>query len=227
MIKYYLRNYIDSDYSDFRNIACTFSIETMDISYSRPITESSWTRVKFAQTNWLYNQYFTEYDTKISIIELKYFFKAFKTSNNLWYSYSKGENSSYDSGYNSTKVDRSFNEHNWGLSAKIRARHIIKTNIINYVGFSLLIKNRIYDIEVEDAIDYWQYENYSGREHLETNFSLWIDKKINNQLTNQIKFKYRIRDVESAYDWIRDHKGFNKYEIIYKISIDSDLGWLY
>lgn len=225
--KYYLRNYIDSDYSDFQNIACTFSIETINLSYSRSINKASWTRVKFAQTNWLYNKHFTEYDTKISLIELKYFFKGFKASNNLWYSYSNAKNLSYDSGYSSTEVDRSFNEHNWGFSTKIRARHIAKTNLIDYLGFSLLVKNRAYNIETEDIFDFWQYENYNGKEYLETNFSFWIDKKINSQLTNQIKFKYRIRNVESVYDWIRDHKGFNKYEIIYKISINSDLGWLY
>jgi len=225
--KYYLRNYIDSDYSDFQNIACTFSIETINLSYSRAINELGWARVRFAQTNWLYNEHFTEYDTKISLIELKYFFKGFKASNNLWYSYSKADNSSYNTGYNSTNIDRSFNEHNWGVSSKIRARHIIKTNIIDNIGFSLLVKNRIYNMESIDDFDFWQYENYNGREHLETNFSFWIDKKINNQLTNQIKFKYRIRNVESVYDWIRDHKGFNKYEIIYKFSINSDLGWLY
>ena len=225
--KYYLRNYIDTDYSDFQNLACTFSIETIDISYSKPLNNKSWLRIKASQTNWIYNKHFTEYDTKISLAELRYYFKILKFSNNLWYSYSDGKNLSHNAGYTSTQIDRSFYEHNLGLSMKIRARHLIKSDAINYFGFSLLFKNRVYNMEIENAIDFWQYESYSGREHLETNFSFWIDKKINNQLTNQIKFKYRVRNIESVYDWIRNHKGFNKYEIVYKISINSDLNWLY
>ena len=55
----------------------------------------------------------------------------------------------------------------------------------------------------------------------------WCDKKINNKLTNQIKIKYRDRNIESDYHWISDYKEFNKYEIIYKISFSSDLDLLY
>ena len=227
--KYYLRNYFDHDYSYFDNKVCTFSIENLSMSYSHPITNRSWSRVKISQTNFLYNSHFTEYDTRISLIELRHYFKLLKFSNNVWYSYSNGNNISYDSGYFSTSVDRSYYEHNIGLSGKIKGKDIIKSNSIHYFGFSLILKNRIYksETEIEDVIDSWQYESHNGREHIETNISFWIDAKINNQITNQIKFKYRIRDVESDYTWITDYKNFNKYEIIYKISINSDLNLLY
>ena len=92
-----------------------------------------------------------------------------------------------------------------------------------------MFENRYYKSKSEDALtfDSWEDALHNGREHSEFNLSFWIDKKINNKLNNQIKIKYRDRKIQSDHYWISDYKEFNKYEIIYKISLSSDLNLLY
>ena len=224
--KYYLRNYIDHDYDSFNSQACTFSIESFSFSYSQPLLKSNWIKLRIVHTNYFYNPYFTEFDTRIFQFEGKYYFRLLALSNSIWYSFSNGENISHDSGYFSTNINRSYGEHNLGVSVKKRTR---KIRAVDNLGFSLMFENRFYKAKDEDALSFDSWENalHNGRTHNEINFSFWVDKKINNKLKNQIKLKYRNRGVESDYYWISDFKEFNKFEIIYKISFSSDLDLLY
>jgi hypothetical protein len=224
--KYYLRNYIDHDYSIFENQTCTFSIESFELSYSHPMKKKNWVKFRLSQINYLYNSNFTEFDTRIVQFKTKYYFRLLKLSNSIWYSFSDGDNISHDSGYFSTSINRSYEEHNVGLSLKTRAQ---KIDFIDNFGFSFMFENRNYKSKNEDALtfDSWEDALHNGRKHNEFNFSLWADKKINNKLNNQIMIKYRDRNIESNYYWVSDYKEFNKYEIIYKISFSSDLDLLY
>ena len=224
--KYYLRNYIDHDYSDFNNEVCTFSIESFSFWYSHHLGKKKWAKFKFTQTNYFYNASFTEFDTRIIQLEMRYYFKLFKYSNSLWYSFSEGDNISHDSGYFSTNINRSYGEHNLGISMKKKTRRI---ELIDNLGLSLMYENRFYRAEDEDNLSYssWEDALHNGRTHNEFNLSFWVDKKINNKFRNQIKFKYRVREIKSDYYWISDFKDFNKFEIIYKISFSSDLNLLY
>ena len=224
--KYYLRNFIDHDYSIFENQVCTFSIESFEFLYSHPITKKNWIKFKLSQTNYFYNSNFTEFDTQIFKLETRYYFRLLQFSNSMWYSFSNGNNISHNSDYHSTSIDRSYGEHNFGLALKQRVR---STDLIDNFGLSFMVENRYYKSKDEDILtfDSWEDELHNGRKHNEFNLSLWIDKKINNKLINQIKIKYRDRSIESDYYWISDYKEFNKYEIIYKISFSSDLDLLY
>ena len=224
--KYYLRNYVDHDYDAFNEEACTFSIESFSLSYSHPLTNRNWMKFRMVQTNYFYNPYFTEFDTQIFQLEAKYYFRLLASSNSIWYSFSDGENISYESGYFSTNINRSYGEHNLGVSIKKKIRRI---NEIDNFGLSIMFENRFYQAKDEDALsfDSWESALHNGRKHNEINFSFWIDKKLNNKFKNQIKFKYRNRSIQSDYYWISDFKDFNKFEIIYKISFSSDLDLLY
>jgi len=224
--KYYLRNYIDHDFSEHDYKVCTFSIESFSFSYTHPLVKRNWIKLKLIKTNYYYNSHFTEFDTAIFQLEAKYYFRLSALSNSIWYSFSDGENISYNSGYFSTDINRSYGEHNLGFSVKKKARRI---RAVDNMGLSLMFENRFYKAEDEDALSFDSWENalHNGRTHNEINFSFWVDKKINNKLKNQIKFKYRNRDIESDYYWISDFKEFNKFEIIYKISFSSDLDLLY
>ena len=86
------------------------------------------------------------------------------------------------------------------------------TDLIDNFGLSFMVENRYYKSKDEDILtfDSWEDELHNGRKHNEFNLSLWIDKKINNKLINQIKIKYRDRSIESDYYWISDYKEFNK-----------------
>tara|TARA_B110000014_G_C20102606_1_gene579129 strand:+ start:776 stop:1849 length:1074 start_codon:yes stop_codon:yes gene_type:complete len=224
--KYYLRNYVDHDYDAFNEKACTFSIESFAVSYSHPLSKKNWVKFRLIRTNYFYNPYFTEFDTQIFQLEAKYYFRLLDSSNNIWYSFSDGKNISYESGYFSTNINRSYGEHNLGLSIKKKIRRI---NEIDNFGLSIMLENRFYQAKDEDhlSFDSWESALHNGRKHNEINFSFWIDKKLNNKFKNQIKFKYRNRSIQSNYYWISDFKDFNKFEIIYKISFSSDLDLLY
>jgi len=223
--KYYLRNYIDHDMSKEQYEVCTFSIESFSVSYSHPLTKRNWIKLKLNNTNYFYNESFTEFDTRIIQFESKYYFRFLKSSNSIWYSYSDGDNISTNNGYYSTNVNRSYGEHNLGVSFKKKLR---KIKSIDSFGTSFMYENRFYKAENDDDLSFSSRESalHNGRTHNEFNFSFWIDKKI-NQINNQFKFKYRHRNVESDYYWVSDFKEFNKFEITYKISFSSNLNILY
>ena len=108
---------------------CTFSIESFSVSYSHPLTKRNWIKLKLNNTNYFYNESFTEFDTRIIQFESKYYFRFLKSSNSIWYSYSDGDNISTNNGYYSTNVNRSYGEHNLGVSFKKKLRKIKKVLI--------------------------------------------------------------------------------------------------
>ncbi len=224
--KYYLRNYIDHDMSTDVNQICTFSIESFSFSYSLPLLNKNWVKLRFIRTNYFYNNSFTEFDTRINQLELKYYFRFLKMSNSIWYSYSDGDNISSGDGFFSSKINRSYIEHNLGFSLKKKIR---KVNLLDNLGTSLMLENRFYKAENENNLSFssWEDALHNGRTHSEVNFSIWIDRKLTDEISNQFKFKFRKRTVESDYYWVSDFKEFNKFEIIYKISFSSNFNILY
>ena len=92
-----------------------------------------------------------------------------------------------------------------------------------------MLENRFYKAENENNLSFssWEDALHNGRTHSEVNFSIWIDRKLTDEISNQFKFKFRKRTVESDYYWVSDFKEFNKFEIIYKISFSSNFNILY
>jgi len=225
--EYYLRNYIDHDLSEEDYKVCIFSSESFGFSFSSPIIKKIWSRIKYTRTNLYYNIHFTEYDTQINQFELRFNSSYFKMSNSAWFSYGDGNNISYDSDYKSSMYDRSYKEYIFGFSANKRIKS-------NRIGLSSVFKNRVYNEESrEDPI-------HAGREHLESNLSLWIEKKINKSLLHQLKIKYRTREVFSNFsvnyfggtdtDYqvnIIDLKSFEKFEFIYKIVFNTNIDFMF
>ena len=97
----------------------------------------------------------------------------------------------------------------------------LKSKIVNQVGFSSLVKNRVYVSESEQDV------LHSGREHLEYNLAFWVKKEFNKTIDISVKFKYRYRDVTSAYEWVSELKEFNKFEVIFNISYKKALNILF
>ena len=60
-----LRYYDDRDIISTQLIPCSFSNETIYLSYSYPIIKKTWLRLKGTKTNQYYNEHFTEFDTDI------------------------------------------------------------------------------------------------------------------------------------------------------------------
>ena len=214
--RYYLRNYIDHDTSILENSQCFFSSEGALLSYSHRIKGKSWLKIRYSATNLYYNANFTEFDTQISQIDLRLYTSILNFLNSFYGGISKGENVTFDSGYLTTTTDRSYIERQYGFSAKKN----IKSKVINQFGFSSIIKNRIYETEsVVDAL-------HNGREHIEYNMMFWIKKEINT-IDLSAKFKYRSRDVTSDYEWVRELKEFNKFEVIISVSYERALNILF
>tara|TARA_Y100000588_G_C14222598_1_gene911705 strand:+ start:506 stop:1603 length:1098 start_codon:yes stop_codon:yes gene_type:complete len=229
--KYYLRNYIDHDSNNSNYSECIFSSESFGVSFSNPIIKKVWARAKYIRTNLYYNIDFTEYDTVIDQFSFRVNSSYFKMNNSLWLSYAIGENISYGSGYESSLYDRSYKEYTFGYSANKKIKLL---SFIDRLGISSVIKNRIYSEEsLDDPI-------HAGREHIEYNWSLWIEKKLSGNLSHQFKLKYRDRDVFSDFSanyfggtdiahmtTISDLKSFEKFEFIYKIVFNTHLDFLF
>ena len=67
---------------------------------------------------------------------------------------------------------------------------------------------------------------HNGREQIEYNMMFWIKKEINT-IDLSAKFKYRSRDVTSDYEWVRELKEFNKFEVIISVSYERALNILF
>ena len=65
--EYYLRNFIDRDYSLYGYYECLFSSESFKLSYSHPISRKTWLRLKYGKTRLLYDSHFSEFDVEIQV----------------------------------------------------------------------------------------------------------------------------------------------------------------
>ena len=228
--QYYLRNFRDKDYSIHDYYQTEFSSEGFVISFSNRIYKKNWFRIKYSRTNLYYNDNFTEFDIEKNSFEAKLYCKILEFDSNLSYMISIGNNPSYDQGYNSTIYDRSYTEHAYGVYAKKRIK---KSNFINVVGLSSIIKNRIFldrsEVDVFDPL-------HNGRQDIEYNFSIWVGNKINKKLSHEFKLKHRSKDVFSKYKinyyngtgdveeiLVSDLREYRKFEVVYKITYNINL----
>ena len=190
-----------------------------------------WLRFKIARTNLYYNINFTEYDTEIDQFQIKIFANIFNLNSSFWASYANGDNISYLSDYISTLYDRSYKEYVTGFSLKKSIKNLY---FLDKIGINSVIKNRVYTQESTDD------PLHVGREHFDYTTSVWVEKRTSKNINHQIKLKNRVRSVNSDFyvnyfggneqvEEVRvsNLKGFEKFEIIYKITFDTHLDFLY
>ena len=94
-----------------------------------------------------YNPHFTEYDIVSDEIEARLYFKGYGFDSNLFYSYSASNNILDNINSELTNFDRSYREHRYGFSTK---RKIKKLSYIDNLGISLIIRNRMHEMDYQE-----------------------------------------------------------------------------
>ena len=212
---YYLRTYIDRDIYPLDYYPCSFSNESIYISYSHKLPiKKTWIDYRLVFNNQFYNQHFTEYDSQIIGFESTIKSKNIKNYYlSLAYVYYDSNNISYNDSQisESTKMDRSYIINGLKLSIKKN----VKDYFFSSIGFKFYFNQRFYDLNS------WYYETNNWKIYKDYDFRLELSKKMNNNIEIQILGRSFFRDVSSSGSneviWTEDYKNHNRNEMWLKL----------
>ncbi len=208
---YYLRTYIDRDLTPFERFPCTFSNETIYFSFSHKfLFDKTWIDYRLVLNNQFYNKHFTEFDSKISGMEIT--LKSKKVKN--YYTSAtllcfKSDNVSYNPIENlqSSLMDRSY----FRNGIKFNFKRTLKHSFVNTLGLKFYFNKRFYDLSSSfyDQDNWKVYSDYD----LRFEFSKRVTKSID--LIFSIRHFKRIVDSSnsSEVDWVEDYKNYNRNEM--------------
>ena len=212
-----LRYYEDRDIISTQLFPCTFSNETLYISYSYPIIKKTWLRLKGKKNNQYYNKHFTEFDTDIFSAELRLTTSYFRRNKfTIFIENGIGKNISYNSGLLTTGLDRS-NKYIWfgGLWVYYPSK-FLKSIVLYFTD-----NQRTYlGEDVHDPL-------HGGREHEDIQVQVRLKKNLAPNFDIELRGKFRTRKVFSEFEWVEELKSFNRYEFSMKISYSTHLNLLY
>ncbi len=213
----YLRPYRDNDAILDLPIPCSFSNETIFISYSHPLSRWIWMTIKAKQTSQYYDSHFTEFDTEVRSGYFRFSFKPVnQLQTSIWLENGKGDNTTFSDGYFATTLDRSylFNR----IGAKIE--WVLKQQSAK-VKFSIDYDNRLYETEsVDDPL-------HSGRSHDDFRYKLQLEKEFINGVSVEGEIRYRERISDSEFEWVTELKSFRKTEFWLTFSYEFILDLFY
>tara|TARA_B100000676_G_scaffold75775_1_gene75329 strand:- start:13697 stop:14746 length:1050 start_codon:yes stop_codon:yes gene_type:complete len=211
MPDYYLRTYIDRDLTPYKRFPCTFSNETIYFSFSHKfLFDKTWIDYRFVLNNQFYNKYFTEFDSKISGIEITLKSKKVKnyyTSATLLYY--KSDNVSYNPIENlqSSLMDRSYLRN----GVKFNFKRTLKHSFLNTLGLKFYFNKRFYDLNSS----FYDQDNWKTYSDYDLRFEL--SKKISNSIDLIFSTRHFKRIVNSSnsseVDWVEDYKNYNRNEM--------------
>ncbi|MEC7855266.1 MAG: hypothetical protein VYC61_00865 [Candidatus Neomarinimicrobiota bacterium] len=205
---YYLRHYIDRDVSTNNLRPCYFTDRDQTVNLTMPIKNRLWYSLGAGYLQRYYDNTFTEFDLDIYYARIK-LNKRIKKFGTISLQLDRGfaKNISYNKTAVSSDFDRSYESLEWYLPIKFDR----SLSYFSQVGFSFRQEIRLYDAEaLDDAL-------HSGRNHKDLKLDIWIGRKINDRLEITISSRFRKRDTDSSYDWVRDLKSFNQMQLWCKI----------
>ncbi len=224
--KYYIRPYKDVDIDDGVYYPASFSNSGWFVSYSNPLTNKSWVKIKlnYSEQYYLENpSHFTEYDTQVSSVSLTYNHKFNNDKISITGKTGIGDNISFNDPQvpTSTLVDRSY------VFDKIK---VSWTNykgwesIISKWGTSIQLNQRLYELNSDEINDLdWKY-------YLETQIQLWAKYSFNN-IDVKVEYRYRQRFSEVAdggeFEWVENTKQYQKHELWLSFTLQSVLDLAY
>ena len=205
---YYLRHYTDRDVSRSSLRACFFSDRNQIITITLPIRKRIWYTIGTGYLQRYYDNTFTEFDLDIyyARLRLNKRIKKFGTVS-LQVDRVSAENVTYNKTAVSSNFDRSYDAIEWYLPIKMDR----SLSYFNQAGLSFRQEIRVYEAEaLDDAL-------HSGRNHKDLKIDLWLNKKISDRLEITLSSRFRKRDTESSYDWVKDLKSFKQMQLWCKI----------
>ena len=212
-----LRYYDDRDIISTQLIPCSFSNETIYLSYSYPIIKKTWLRLKGTKNNQYYNEHFTEFDTDIYSGELRLTTSYFRKNKFIiFFENGIGTNISYNAGLLTTKLDRSNKFIQFGGFWIYYPSKFLKSAILYFTD-----NQRTYlGEDIHDPL-------HGGREHEDIQVQIRLKKGLTPNFDIELRSKFRARNVFSEFEWVEELKSFNKYEFSIKISYSKTLDIFY
>jgi len=205
---YYLRHYTNRDVSTNSLRPCYFSDRDQIVALTMPIRNRIWYSIGAGYLQRYYDNTFTEFDLDVyyARLRLNKRIKKFGTVS-LQLDRVSAENVTYNKTAVSSNFDRSYDAIEWYLPIKMDR----SLSYFNQAGISFRQEIRVYDAEaLDDAL-------HSGRNHKDLKIDLWLNKKISDRLEITISSRFRKRDTESSYDWVKDLKSFKQMQLWCKI----------
>ncbi|NOZ74556.1 MAG: hypothetical protein GXO90_04160, partial [FCB group bacterium] len=200
---FYLRNYLDRDISSTDQAACFFTDLDHQINVSFPVARRTWIQLDGGQLQRYYPAPFAEFSLDIRYAGFRFskdFHRKWKTSAILRYSQAK--NLTFGRTARAGDFDRSYNAVEMTLPVTLR----IRDSILREIGVSQKTEWRYYIVEdFQDPL-------HSGRNHRDVQWNLWGRSRISDNLSLKLNLRYRTRNTDSKYTWVRDLKSFRQFQ---------------
>ena len=223
----FLRYYTDQDMPGNKYTKCSYDSESIYFSYSFNFNRYGWSRIKFSKSNQFFNPSFTEFDLDILRASINHNYRYKTYSLNITAFKDIASNTSYKSGLNSSRFDRSYNT--LGVNASIKKE---MSQFLSYIKLGGSISERSYTSQ-DSSLD----ALHSKRSHIETSFFIQLSKKIKEKITVDLKYNFIYRDTNSDLDWfdgsfaqnfdIDALKSFKQNQILIKFSYDMEVDLFY
>ena len=208
---FYLRHYIDRDISLNKLEPCKFSDHNQSVLITQRISKQIWANLGSGYLQRYYGKPFTEFDLDILYLKGKLNYKI-KRLGSASIQILKGRAIS-DSGElpkRPSSFDRSYSNTELYVPLKLS----IPNHFFNEYGLSMRRDKRKYDAEDQDDV------LHAGRSHTDQKYDLWIRKNIKEHIRLKLSGRYRLRDTNSAYDWVKDLKTFKQLQC--SVSLEWD-----
>lgn len=209
--KFYLRHYIDRDISTDNLAACLFTDRNQIINITGKLSRSIWSSIGLGYLQRYYLRPFIEFNLNIPYWKARINYKI-KNIGTIALQINSGRaiNDSHLGTQRPSSFNRSYHTLEWYIPITISR----KLPIIDQLGLSTRIENRLYD--AEDSND----PLHAGRYHQDAKYDLWFKKNLKGDISLKFTSRYRQRKTDSKYIWVKDLKSFRQLQFWFNIEWD-------
>ena len=201
--QFYLRHYVNKDISNEQMEPCLFTDRNQSLLLSQRISKRSWMNVGAGYLQRYYAKPFIEFDLDIVYYKAKLNYKIKKTGTvSLQVNHGRAVNESHFLPDRPSSFNRSYETVEWYAPIKINKQ----VPFFKEIGLSTRFEKRVYD--AEDPND----PLHAGRSHLDSKYDIWFKKNITEIVGLTLSARYRTRQTDSEYDWVKDLKSFEQIQ---------------
>ena len=182
---------------------CSFSDREQIVETTYPVKRGQWITLQLSYNQRYYDKPFTEFDLDI----LSSYFKISRKIDDfgtiaIAFKYGEATNTTFGNTAKASYLDRSYNNFEWYIPLTYNT----KTRLINKIGISIRRDFRNYIAEsAGDPL-------HSGRNHKDSKFNFWAERKINESFLIKTSLRYRNRKTESQFNWVSELKTFHQWQ---------------
>ena len=209
--QFYLRHYVNKDISNEQLAPCLFTDRNQSLTLTHRMSKRSWANIGGGFLQRYYSKPFTEFDLDIFYLKAKLNQKI-RNFGTISIQMNRGRavSESHLVPERPSSFNRSYETMEWYAPIKMNK----KVPFFSEVGFSTRLEKRIYD--AEDPND----PLHAGRSHLDSKYDIWLKKNLTDMVNITLSTRYRTRQTDSAYDWVKDLKSFEQIQFWLTIKWD-------